>query len=104
MAPGFQPRGAFAHRLRVLCNRALWQADQQIITPTIYHGNYLAALKAASNGNSPAPLVRTLDFAQLFSLAVDWTSFARAEADLKQAKAFMDSTEADERGIRLRLP
>jgi len=80
--------------------RALWQPDQQIITPTIYRGNYLAALKAASNGNSPALLVRTVDFAQLFSLPVDWTSFARAEA--KQAKAFMDSTEADERGIRLR--
>jgi peptidyl-dipeptidase Dcp len=33
----------------------------------------------------------------------DW-QLVLDEADLKQAKAFMDSTEADERGIRLRLP
>jgi peptidyl-dipeptidase Dcp len=33
----------------------------------------------------------------------DW-QLVLDEADLKQAKAFRDSTEADERGIRLRLP
>jgi hypothetical protein len=49
-------------------------------------------------------LIRMLDFAQRFSISVDWMDFARAEADLKAASAFMDSNEADERGIRLRLP
>jgi hypothetical protein len=78
--------------------------EQRIIIPTIYRGNYLTALKAASNRTSTEPLIRMLDFAQRFSISVDWMDFARAEADLKAASAFMDSNEADERGIRLRLP
>ena len=78
--------------------------EQRIIIPTVYRANYLSALKAISNRTSAEPLIRMLDFAQRFSLAIDWTSFARAEADLKAANAFMDSTEAEDRGIRLRLP
>jgi hypothetical protein len=45
-----------------------------------------------------------LDFAQRFTRAIDWQKFARAEAELREARAFMDSAEADEQGIRLRLP
>ena len=72
--------------------------------PTIYRNNYLSALKALSNGTSALPLIRTLDFAQRFTAAVDWTEFARAQADLDAAHAFMDSAEAEDAGIRLRLP
>lgn len=66
--------------------------------------NYLAALKAISNRTSAEPLVRTLDFAQRFTRAIDWRNFAQAGAELRTANAFMDSAEADERGVRLRLP
>jgi fido (protein-threonine AMPylation protein) len=90
---------------RIMMNAELVAArEQRIIIPTIYRANYLSALKALSNRTSAEPLIRTLDFAQRFSLSIDWSSFARAEADLKDAKAFMDSTEAEDRGIRLRLP
>lgn len=90
---------------RIMMNAELVaSAEQRIIIPTIYRGNYLSALKAISNGTSAEPLIRMLDFAQRFSLAIDWTSFGHAETDLKAAQAFMDSAEADERGIRLRLP
>lgn len=90
---------------RIMMNAELISAgEQRIIIPTIYRGNYLSALKAASNRTSPEPVIRMLDFAQRFSIAVDWTSFKRAEADLKAAHAFMDSNEADDQGIRLRLP
>ena len=90
---------------RIMMNAELVAAgEQRIIIPTIYRGNYLVALKAASNRSSLEPLIRMLDFAQRFSVGVDWTGFKEAEADLKAASAFMDSNEADERGIRLRLP
>ena len=90
---------------RIMMNAELVAAgEQRIIIPTIYRNNYLAALKAASNRTSPEPLIRTLDYAQRFSVAVDWTSFAAAEADLQAADAFMDSNEADDQGVRLRLP
>ena len=90
---------------RVMMNADLVAAgEQRIIIPTIYRANYLSALKAITNGAIAAPLIRMLDFAQRFSLAIDWTNFARAEADLRAVQAFMDSTEAEDRGIRLRLP
>jgi hypothetical protein len=42
-------------------------------------------------------------FAQRFTQSIDWTAFDKAETELKSANAFMDSAEADELGIRLRL-
>ena len=90
---------------RIMMNGELVAAgEQRIIIPTIYRANYLSALKAMTQGTSPEPLIRTLDFAQRFALAIDWSSFERAEAELKRAHAFMDSAEADDRGLRLRLP
>jgi fido (protein-threonine AMPylation protein) len=90
---------------RVMMNAELVTAgEQRIIIPTIYRANYLSALKAISNGTSPEPLIRMLDFAQRFSRAIDWTSFAGAEAELRAAHAFLDSAEAEDRGLRLRLP
>jgi hypothetical protein len=90
---------------RIMMNAELVTAgEQRIVVPTIYRANYLGTLKALSNRTSAEALIRTLDFAQRFSLAMDWTDFARAEADLKSAHAFTDSTEADQHGLRLRLP
>ena len=90
---------------RIMMNAELVAAGQQrIIIPTIYRSNYLSSLKSISNRTSAEPLIRMMDFAQRFTLSVDWTDFQRAEADLKAANAFMDGTEADERGIRLRIP
>ncbi|MFO1060017.1 MAG: Fic family protein [Dongiaceae bacterium] len=90
---------------RIMMNAELVAAgEQRIVIPTLYRNNYLSALKAATNRTSPEPLVRMLDFAQRFTLAVDWTDFQRAERDLRAAHAFMDSNEAEEQGIRLRIP
>ncbi|MFZ1988940.1 MAG: Fic family protein, partial [Alphaproteobacteria bacterium] len=90
---------------RIMMNAELVaEKEQRIVIPTIYRSNYLTALKAISNRTNIASLVRMLDFAQRYSKAVDWTDFARAEAELKVTNAFMDSADADDRGIRLRLP
>jgi len=90
---------------RIMMNAGTGAAgEQRIIIPTIYRANYLSALKAISNRTSAEPLIRTLDFAQRFTRAIDWQNFKRAESELREAKAFMDSAEADEQGIRLRLP
>lgn len=90
---------------RIMMNAELVAVgEQRIIIPTIYRENYLSALKAISNRNSAEPFIRMLDFAQRFSRAVDWTDFHRAESDLKSASAFMSSAEAEELGVRLRMP
>jgi hypothetical protein len=90
---------------RIMMNAELVAArEQRIIIPTIYRANYLSALKAISNRTSPEPLVRMLDFAQRFTLAIGWSDYRTAEAQLRAAHAFMESAEAEERGLRLRIP
>jgi hypothetical protein len=90
---------------RIMMNAELVAAgEQRIVIPTIYRANYLSALKAATDRTSSQPVIAMLDFAQRFTLAIDWTGFRAAEGELKAANAFMDSAEADDRGIRLRLP
>lgn len=90
---------------RVMMNAELVGAgEQRIIIPTIYRSNYLTALKALTKRTNMPALARTLDFAQRFTQMIDWTNFDRAEANLTLANAFMDSTAADDNGIRLRLP
>ncbi|UYN96599.1 MAG: Fic family protein [Enhydrobacter sp.] len=90
---------------RIMMNAELVAAgEQRIVIPTVYRANYLGALKALSNRTSALPLIQVLDYAQRFTQTVDWGAFDKARAELQAAHAFMDSAEADERGLRLRLP
>jgi hypothetical protein len=90
---------------RVMMNAELVAGDEErIVIPTIYRSNYLSALKALSNVQKPTPLVRTLDFAQRWVAAVPWGELNATRAVLTASNAFMDPAEADDRGIRLRLP
>jgi hypothetical protein len=90
---------------RVMMNAELVAAkEERIVIPTIFRSNYLSALKALSNVNNPTPLVRTLDFAQRWVAAVPWGSLEATQAVLDDCHAFMDPAEADDRGIRLKLP
>lgn len=87
---------------RMMMNADLVAAgEQRIIIPTIYRANYLSALKAISNRASAEPLIRMLDFAQRFSQSIDWQTFDSAQAELRAANAFIESVEAEEKGIRL---
>ncbi len=46
--------------------------ESRIIVPTIFRNNYLVALKALSQNRITGALVRTLDFAQRYTAAVDF--------------------------------
>ncbi len=90
---------------RIMMNAELVAADEErIIIPTVFRGNYLSALKALSLGGQPTPIVRTLDFAQKWVTAMRWRDLDRTRLELDGCNAFMDPNEADERGMRLRLP
>lgn len=52
----------------------------------------------------PLPIVRTLDFAQMWVMAVAWGEVEATRQALAGLHAFVDPTDADERGIRVRLP
>jgi hypothetical protein len=90
---------------RVMMNAELVAAkEERILIPTIFRSNYLSALKALSNTDNPTPLVRTLDFAQRWVAAVPWRTLEASRAVLDTCHAFMDPAEADDRGIRLKVP
>jgi len=79
-------------------------AEERIVIPTVYRNNYLAALRALSHNGHPVPLARTLDFAQRWTRAVAWTTVDETRGVLESCHAFLDPNEADEQGLRLRLP
>ncbi|MEX1211968.1 MAG: Fic family protein [Balneolaceae bacterium] len=90
---------------RVMMNAELVSVqDQKIMIPIVYRNNYLAALKSMTNYGNSTPLIRTLDFAQKFTQSIDWKKYDTARKQLASCNAFLDPTEADRNGIRLRLP
>jgi fido (protein-threonine AMPylation protein) len=90
---------------RIMMNAELVsEDDQRIIIPTVYRNNYFTALKALSQSEKPAPIVRVLDFAQKYTASIRWEDFDTARSDLQETNAFRDSTEAEDNGVRLVLP
>ena len=90
---------------RIMMNAELVAAgEERIIIPTVYRNNYLTALKALSQNAQPTPIIRTLDFARKWVAAVPWSDLETARRALESCHAFVDPTEAEDRGIRLRLP
>lgn len=90
---------------RIMMNAELvTAAESRIIIPTIYRNNYLVSLKALSQSGKPSPLIRTLDFAQKYTSAIDWSHFLNSQKLLESTHAFVDPFTADMEGIRLVLP
>ena len=90
---------------RVMMNAELVAGgEERIVIPTVYRGNYLAALRALSRTGRAEPLVSVLDFAQRWTVAVDWSSLEWARRELEGCNAFLDSDEAEAMGRRLRMP
>ena len=90
---------------RIMMNAELVSAgEERIIIPTVFRGNYLSALKAISLNAQPQAIARTLDFAQKWVMAVAWGELEATRQTLASLHAFVEPADADERGIRLRLP
>jgi len=89
---------------RIMMNCELVRANEYpIIIPTVYRNNYLSALKALSHNMITEPLIRTLDFAQKYVAATDWSDFDNALKQLTRTNAFVDPHTADLEGLRLRI-
>lgn len=90
---------------RVMMNAELVAAgENRIIVPTVYRNNYLMALKALSQNKLTGALVRVVDFAQRYTVAVDFEELQIARVILERTNAFADPNEADAAGVRLILP
>jgi len=90
---------------RVMMNAELVTASEtRIIVPQVYRNNYLMALRALTASRRADALIRTLDFAQRYTGAIDFSDFEGARATLEATHAFDDPVAADAAGIRLVLP
>ncbi|MBF0093995.1 MAG: Fic family protein [Alphaproteobacteria bacterium] len=90
---------------RIMMNAELVAGgEERIVIPTVYRANYLSALKALSQSGQPEPLIRMLDFAQKWTVAVEWGNLDATRRELEACNAFLDPNVADEEGRRLRMP
>lgn len=89
---------------RIMMNAELVAAgEQKIIIPTVFRNNYLSSLKALTHNDLTDPLIRILDFAQRYTLNLNWDDFGEARRQLAVTNAFLDPNEAEEMGKRLKL-
>lgn len=91
---------------RILANAELSHAGQaRIVIPTSYRNDYLASLNALSNqAGRGESLIAVLDFAQRWTVAVDWSTYEDAHRQLTDANAYVDPGIAERSGQRLRMP
>ncbi|MEI8321307.1 MAG: Fic family protein [Alphaproteobacteria bacterium] len=89
---------------RVMMNAELIsKSEQRIIIPTVYRNNYLSALRALSLNEIAEPIIRVLDFAQKYTLSLNYKNFDNLKLLLEKTHAFLDPNEAEASGIRLVL-
>jgi len=90
---------------RVMMNAELVAAREgRIVIPTVYRGEYLSALKAATHNAIFAPIVAVLAFAQRYTAQVNFETRATAERDLVRTNALVDPQTAEDNNIHLLLP
>lgn len=90
---------------RIMMNAELVAAgERRIIVPTVFRTNYLTGLKALSHNAVTRTLIRSLDFLQRYTLAIDFSTLGGAQPQLEATNAFRDAQQADAEGIRLVLP
>ena len=84
---------------RIMMNAELASSgEERIVIPTAYRGSYLSALRALTHDGATEPLIRMLDFAQRWTLAVDWRDVEATAAQLDSCNAF-PRAEAEEEGL-----
>lgn len=88
---------------RIMMNAELIaNEEQRIIIPTVYRGNYLMSLKGLSHNGITDAFIKTIDFAQKYTLSIDWSDVTKAGDLLKDTNAFTENIE-DETAV-LKLP
>ena len=90
---------------RIMMNAELVAVgERRLIVPTVFRSNYLSGLKALSHNAITRTLIRSLDFLQRYTQAIDFSTLAGAQEQLSATNAFRDAQQADAEGVRLALP
>lgn len=91
---------------RVMMNTELSRLGQsRIVIPGVFRNEYISSLRRASNDNGNIEaLARVLAYAWQWTATMPWSDRAAAEGQLHATNALLDSTEAEQKGLRLGLP
>jgi len=85
---------------RIMMNAELEHGGRaRIIIPTVFRDDYTTALKVLTRSGNTEPYIRMLNRAQEFTARVDFGSYERALAQLREANAFLEPSEG-----KLRTP
>lgn len=91
-------------------SRALMSAEyvsgdeQRAVIPTCSRNDYLRALRRLSRQDHPDLFVAFLDRVRRWTARMDWSNLARSQELLENTNAFVDSTDAEDRGLHLLDP
>ena len=90
---------------RIMMNVELVAAgEHRIIIPSVYRNNYMMGLRGMSTNGHAEGLTASLDFAQRYSAAIDYSELDIARQQLAETNAFRDSDEEAAGVIRLAMP
>ena len=79
-------------------------AQSRILIPIVWRNEYIRALRLTSREERFELLVRTLAHAWKWTAAMPWSDRRAVDGQLQATNALIDSTEAEQRGVRLELP
>jgi hypothetical protein len=90
---------------RIMMNAELVSAaEHRIVIPSVYRNNYMMGLRGMSSNRHAAGLIASLDFAQRYTSAIDYSDLASTRAELDATNAFRESEEEAAGVVRLQLP
>lgn len=90
---------------RIMMNAELVSANEErIVIPTVFRGNYIAAQRALSSGNTAEPLVRALEFAWRWTSSIRWERMGSTQEQLRSCHAFESDSAVNKKGVRLQIP
>jgi len=90
---------------RIMMNAELIAAgEHRIIIPSVYRNNYMMGLRGMSNNGHAEGLVASLDFAQRYTAAIDFSDLETARQQLQETNALREPDEEAAGLVRLELP
>jgi len=78
--------------------------ESRILVPIVFRNEYLTALRVASREGDFDVLIRTLAYAWRWTAAMPWHDRSATLGRLTSTNALLDSTDAEQSGVRLELP
>ncbi|MFN0027829.1 MAG: Fic family protein [Acidimicrobiales bacterium] len=90
---------------RAVMNAAYISGDEQrAVIPTISRNDYLRALRRLSRQDQPDLFVTYLDRIRRWTTQIDWSTLETARNQLARTHAFVDTNDAEDRGLQLLDP